>query len=214
MQEQGTLIFPLGTNGNYVSAAKFMNARTVTVPTNVESGFKIEPMALADAIDHVRGSRAWVFISGPTINPSGFVYSNFELEQLLSICASCGARVMIDTSFSGMEFQTIGRNQWDLERCLCAVSCLDPSLSVVLLGELSLGLSTAGLDFGFLILNNISLFEYSFPSLSRPHSTLKYTFRKLLGLKNRRDQHFSNFITEQKETLKNQANQLIKVSLL
>ncbi|XP_051185895.1 methionine S-methyltransferase isoform X2 [Lolium perenne] len=210
MQEQGTLIFPLGTNGNYVSAAKFMNARTVTVPTNVESGFKIEPMALADAIDNVRGSRAWVFISGPTINPSGFVYSNFELEQLLSICASCGARVMIDTSFSGMEFQTIGRNQWDLERCLCAVSCLDPSLSVVLLGELSLGLSTAGLDFGFLILNNISLFEYSFPSLSRPHSTLKYTFRKLLGLKNRRDQHFSNFITEQKETLKNQANQLIK----
>jgi hypothetical protein len=42
---------------------------------------------------------------------------------------------------------------------------------------------------------------------------LKYTFRKLLGLKNQKDQHFSDLIVEQKETLKNRANQLIKVSI-
>ena len=211
MQEGGTFLYPLGTNGHYVSAAKFMNARTLTIPTNVESGFKIEPLALADAICSVNASRSWVYISGPTTNPSGFVYSNNEIESLLSLCASSGARVVIDTSFSGLEFQTDGRNLWELDWFLCD---LDPKLTVFLLGELSLELATAGLDFGFLILHNPYLIKYSFPSLSRPHSTLKYTFRKLLGLKNQMDEHFSDLIVEQKETLKNQANQLMKVSLL
>ncbi|KAI5002285.1 hypothetical protein ZWY2020_026935 [Hordeum vulgare] len=207
MQERGTLLFPLGTNGHYVSAAKFMNARMLTIPTNVESGFKIEPLALDYAIRSVKASRSWVYISGPTTNPSGFVYSNKEIESLLSICASSGARVVIDTSFSGLEFQTDGQNRWQLDWFLCD---LDPKLTVFLLGELSLELATAGLDFGFLILNNPYLIKYSFPGLSRPHSTLKYTFRKLLRLKNERDDHFSDLIVEQKETLKNQANQLMK----
>lgn len=208
MQEQGTLLFPLGTNGHYVSAAKFVNANTLTIPTKSDSGFKIEPKVLADALEKV--SRPWVYISGPTINPTGFLYSDDDIQELLSVCAKYGARVVIDTSSSGLEFHVC--NQWNLERCLSTVNCSKPSFSVVLLGELSFELTTAGLDFGFLILSDSSLVDtfYSFPSLSRPHSTLKYTFRKLLGLKNQKDQHFSNLIVEQKKTLKNRANHLMK----
>ncbi|KQK08124.1 methionine S-methyltransferase isoform X2 [Brachypodium distachyon] len=210
MQEQGTLLFPLGTNGHYVSAAKFVNANTLTISTKSDSGFKIEPKVLADALEKV--SRPWVYISGPTINPTGFLYSDDDIQELLSVCAKYGARVVIDTSSSGLEFQTDICNQWNLERCLSTVNCSKPSFSVVLLGELSFELTTAGLDFGFLILSDSSLVDtfYSFPSLSRPHSTLKYTFRKLLGLKNQKDQHFSNLIVEQKKTLKNRANHLMK----
>jgi methionine S-methyltransferase len=210
MQEQGTLLFPLGTNGHYVSAAKFVNASTLTIQTNSDSGFKIEPRVLADALEKV--SRPWVYISGPTINPTGFLYSGDDIQELLSVCAKYGARVLIDTSSSGLEFQADGCSQWNLERCLSTVNSLKPSFSVVLLGELSFELTTAGLDFGFLILSDSSLVDtfYSFPSLSRPHSTLKYTFRKLLGLKNQKDEHFSNLIVEQKETLKNRANHLMK----
>lgn len=210
MQEQGTLLFPLGTNGHYVSAAKFVNASTLTIPTNLDSGFKIEPRVLADTLEKV--SQPWVYISGPTVNPSGFLYSDNDIQELLSVCAKYGARVVIDTSSSGLEFQTDGWSRWNLERCLSAVNCSNTSFSVVLLGELSFELTTAGLDFGFLIFNDSSLVDtfYSFPSLSRPHSTLKYTFRKLLGLKNQKDQHFSDLIVEQKETLKNRANHLMK----
>lgn len=46
-QEQGTFLFPLGTNGHYISAAKFVNASTLTIPTTFSSGFKIEPKVLA-----------------------------------------------------------------------------------------------------------------------------------------------------------------------
>uniref|UniRef100_A0ACD5W639 Uncharacterized protein n=1 Tax=Avena sativa TaxID=4498 RepID=A0ACD5W639_AVESA len=210
MLEEGTLLFPSGTNGHYVNAAKFVNATTLTIPTNSQSGFKIEPNVLAYTLENV--SRPWVYISGPTINPTGFLYSDADIRELLSVCARFGARVVIDTSSSGLEFQDDGRIQWNLDTCISTVKPSKPSFSVVLLGELSFELTTAGLDFGFLILSDSSLVDtfYSFPSLSRPHSTLKYTFRKLLGLKNQKDQHFSDLIVEQKETLKNRANQLIK----
>jgi methionine S-methyltransferase len=212
MQEQGTLLFPLGTNGHYVSAAKFVNASTLTIPTNFGTGFRIEPKVLADTLKNV--SRPWVYISGPTINPTGFLYSDNDIQELLSVCAEYGARVVIDTSFSGLEYQTDGWSHWNLEGCLSSLKRSKPSFSVVLLGELSFELTAAGHDFGFVILSDSSLAEtfHSFPSLSQPHTTLKYTFKKLLGLKNQKDQHFSNLMVEQKEELKNRANQLIKVS--
>ncbi|KAJ1261131.1 hypothetical protein BS78_09G004800 [Paspalum vaginatum] len=210
MQEQGTLLFPLGTNGHYISAAKFVNASTLTIPTNFGSGFRIEPKVLSDTLKNV--SRPWVYISGPTINPTGFLYSDSDIQELLSVCAEYGARVVLDTSFSGLEYQTAGWSQWNLEGCLASLKCSKPSFSVVLLGELSFELIAAGHDFGYVILSDSSLIEtfHSFPSLSRPHSTLKYTFKKLLGLKNQKDQHFTDLMVKQKEELENRADHLIK----
>ena len=213
VQEQGTFFFPLGTNGHYVSAAKFMNANISTIPTNSDSGFKIEPMVLNKALTEEENWACWVYISGPTINPSGFLYSDKEIRDLLSICAMHGARVVIDTSSSGLEFQTDHLAWRNLERFSYNV-CLDPPFTAFMLGELSLGLTATGLDFGFLIFNDLSVVEHNLANLSQPDSTLKYTFRKLLDLKNKRDQHFSNLIMEQKETLKNRANHLAKVRLL
>ena len=213
MQEQGTLLFPLGTNGNYISAAKFMNASTLTIPTTFGSGFKIEPKVLSDTLKNV--SRPWVYISGPTINPTGFLYSDSDIQELLCVCAEYGARVVIDTSFSGLEYQTDGWSRWNLEGCLSSLKSPKPSFSVVLLGELSFQLIASGHDFGFVVLSDSSLADtfHSFPSLSRPHSTLKYTFKKLLGLKNQKDQHFSDLMVEQQEELKSRSNHLIMVSL-
>jgi methionine S-methyltransferase len=215
MQEQGTFLFPLGTNGHYVRAAKFMNAKTLTIPTNVDSGFKIEPMvldaALEDAYENKDVTRAWVYISGPTINPSGFLYSDGEIKDLLSVCAQRAARVVIDTSFSGLEFQTDGWSRWNLSNLSYDI-CLSPPLSYFMLGELSLELTTSGLEFSFLISSKPSNVELSFRNLSQPHSTLKYSFRKLLGLKNEWDGPFPKIILEQKEKLKSRANKLTKVS--
>jgi methionine S-methyltransferase len=236
MQEQGTFLFPFGTNGHYVKLAKFLNAKTLTIPTNVDSGFKIEPMALdaalEDAYENKNVTRAWVYISGPTINPSGFLYSDGEIKDLLSVCAQHAARVVIDISFSGREFQTDGWSRWNLSNLSYDI-CLCPPLSYFMLGELSLELTTGGLEFGFLISSKPSDVEVSFRNLSQPHSTLKYTFGKLLGLsqpyristlhynlrellgrKNEWDGPFPNPIMEQKEKLKSRANKLTKVSTL
>lgn len=212
MQEPGTFFFPLGTNGHYVSAAKFMNANTLTIPTNSGSGFKIKPEDLEAALADVRGkkvTRPWVYISGPTINPSGLLCSNNEIKDLLSICVHYGARVVLDTSFSGLEFQIDYWSWWDLKGFSYNID-LEIPLTVFMLGDLSLELTMAGFDLGFLIFNNPSLVKHSFKSLSRPHSTLKYTLRKLLDLEVHWDGNFRDVILQQKETLKNRANHLAK----
>lgn len=150
-----------------------------------------------------------MYISGPTINPSGFLYSHEEIYQLLYICARNAATVVIGTSFSGLEFQTDRWTRWDLEGCLDGAIYIHNWFPFYLLGDLSLELTMAGHNLGFLISYRLSLVEYSFPTLSQPHSTLKYTFRKLLSLKHGWDQRFINLIVEQKETVKNRANHLI-----
>ncbi|XP_008808958.2 methionine S-methyltransferase [Phoenix dactylifera] len=210
IQEKGTLLFPSGTNGNYVSAAKFMKANIMTIPTHSEVGFKLVPETLATLLGTVR--RPWLYISGPTINPTGLLYSNEEIKDILAVCAKFGARVVIDTFFSGLEFNTDGWGGWDLQSSLSMLTCSGSSFCVSLLGGLSFELLTGGLEFGFLILNDSCLIDtfYTFPSLSRPHSTVKYAIKKLLGLRMQKAQHFVEAIVEQKKILKNRSDRLTK----
>ncbi|KAB2077926.1 hypothetical protein ES319_A06G126700v1 [Gossypium barbadense] len=166
IQEGGTMCFPDGSNGNYVSVAKFLKANTVHIPTNPERGFKLTEEILIKALETMK--KPWVYISGPTINPTGLLYSNQEMENILSACARFGARVVIDTSFSGLEFEYEGRGGWNLGSCLSKISSSgNPSFCVSLLGGLSLKLLTF----------------HSFPGLSKPHCTDKYTIKKLLSLR-------------------------------
>ncbi|KAG8490978.1 hypothetical protein CXB51_014106 [Gossypium anomalum] len=184
IQEGGTMCFPAGSNGNYVSVAKFLKANTVHIPTNSERGFKLTEDILIKALETMK--KPWVYISGPTINPTGLLYSNQEMENILSACARFGARVVIDTSFSGLEFEYAGWGGWNLGSCLSKISSSgNPSFCVSLLGGLSLKLLSGALKFAFLALNEPILIEafHSFPGLSKPHCTDKYTIKKLLSLR-------------------------------
>ncbi|WOL00895.1 hypothetical protein Cni_G09608 [Canna indica] len=210
IHEEGTFVFPSCTNGNYVSAAKFMNANIVTVPTKPETGFKLLPDTLANLLESLQ--KPWLYISGPTVNPTGLLYTNKEITEILSICAKYGARVVIDTSFSGLEFCTDGWGGWDLKKCFSSLPCINSSFCVSLIGGLSFELLTGGLEFGYLILNEPTLFEAfsALPSLGRPHSTVKYAIKKLLGLRNDKSQPFSQVMGEQKAILKVQSERLVK----
>ncbi|XP_059652055.1 methionine S-methyltransferase-like [Cornus florida] len=202
IQEGGTLCFPAGSNGNYVSAAKFLKANIVNIPTHSEEGFKLTEKILAGLFEKL--NKPWLYISGPTINPTGLLYSNKEMENILSICAKYGARVVIDTSFSGLEFNSKGWDGWNLEGCLTNLNRSGkPPFSVSLLGGLSLKMLTGGLTFGFLILNQPFLVDafHSFSGLSKPHSTVKYTVKKLLDLTEQKAGHLLDAIAEQEKVL-------------
>ncbi|KAK9287094.1 hypothetical protein L1049_015505 [Liquidambar formosana] len=209
IQEGGTLCFPGGTKGNYVSAAKFMRANIVSIPTQREVGFKLTEKILTGALKTL--NKPWVYISGPTINPTGLLYSNKEMENILSVCAKFGARVVIDTSFSGLEFNLESWAGWDLEGILANLnSSVDPSFCVCLLGGLSLKMLTGGLTFGFLVLNQPHLVDAlnSFPGLSKPHSTVKYAIKKLLSLREQKEGELLDAIAEQKKILASRSKTL------
>ncbi|KAL8061338.1 hypothetical protein ABFX02_02G080200 [Erythranthe guttata] len=209
VQEGGTLCFPTGTNGNYVSAAKFLKAKTASIPTNPEAGYKLTEKTLTAALETV--NKPWIYISGPTINPTGLLYSNEEITKLLSICAKFGARVILDTSFSGVEFNSKGFDGWKLGATLKKLSSsANPNFCVSLLGGLFFKMLSSGLKFGFLLINEPSLVDvlHSFAGLSKPHSTIKYTVKKLLDLAEQKTGNLLDAIAEQTEILGSRYKQL------
>ncbi|KAI8532014.1 hypothetical protein RHMOL_Rhmol11G0179900 [Rhododendron molle] len=209
IQEGGTLCFPAGSNGHYVSAARFLKANIVTIPTQPEAGFKLTEKILTGILDTVK--KPWVYICGPTINPTGLVYTNEEMENILSVCAKFGARVIIDTSFSGLEFHSEDSNGWDLEHSLAKLNSSGlPTFCVSLLGGLSLKMLTGGLTFGFLVLNQSFLVDtfHSFSGLSKPHSTLKYTVKKLLDLRQQKAGGLMEAIAKQKKLVASRSQRL------
>ncbi|KAE9595133.1 putative methionine S-methyltransferase [Lupinus albus] len=206
IKEGGTFCFPAGSNGNYVSSAKFLKADTITAPTDANVGFKFTEKTLTGVIGTVKNP--WVYISGPTISPTGLVYSNNEIEDILSTCARFGARVIIDTSSSGLEFDCDGWGGWDLEGCLSKLntSC-KPSFCVSLLGGLSLKMLNGVLRFGFLILNQPILIDtfYSYSGLSKPHGTVRYAIKKLLELREQKPSKLLDAIVEHTRVLRSRS---------
>ncbi|XP_042392950.1 methionine S-methyltransferase-like [Zingiber officinale] len=210
IEEQGTFLFPSGTNGSYVSAAKFMSADVVIVPTKLEVGFKLVPDTLSSLLGTLR--KPWLYLCGPTVNPTGLLYSNNEIKEILSVCAKYGVKVVIDTSFSGLDFCADGWSRWDLQACLSSLTCINSSFCVSLLGGLSFELLTGGLEFGYLVLNDPTLVDAfsALPSLSRPHRTIVYAIKKLLGLRQQKSQSFFQVMDEQKDILKRQSDCLMQ----
>ncbi|KAL7157470.1 hypothetical protein ABFS83_02G079600 [Erythranthe nasuta] len=208
VQEGGTLCFPTGTSGNYVSAAKFLKAKIASIPTNAEAGYKLTEKTLTAALESV--NKPWIYISGPTINPTGLLYSNEEITELLSVCAKFGARVILDTSFSGVETNSKGFAGWNLEATLKKLSSANPNFCVSLLGGLFFKMLSSGLKFGFLLINEPSLVDvfHSFAGLSKPHSTIKYTVKKLLDLAEQKSGNLLEAIAEQTEILGSRYKQL------
>ncbi|GAB2278246.1 mitochondrial metal transporter [Dionaea muscipula] len=210
-QEGGTFCFPAGTNGNYVSAAKFVRANVVKVPTQSDAGFKLTDHLLASVLETVQ--KPWVYLCGPTISPTGLLYSNEEMESILSVCAKFGARVVIDTSFSGLEYNTQSQDAWNLEVILANLyPSAKPSFCVSLLGGLSLAMLTGGLTFGFLVVSQSLLQDTcsSFHGLSKPHSTIKYAMKKLLAHTDQKTGNVIDFCKEYKEILRSRSEHLKK----
>lgn len=200
-QEGGTLCLPAGTNGKYVAAAKFLKANVVNIPTESSDGFKLTKTTLTKALESVK--KPWVYISGPTVSPTGLVYSNEEMGVLLSTCAKFGAKVIIDTSFSGLEYSS---TTWDLKEAM------DASLSVSLLGCLSLNMLSGAMKLGFLVLDQ-SLVDafHTLPGLSKPHSTVKYAAKKMLALKEEKASDFLDAVSETIKTLQGRSKRLKEV---
>ncbi|GLJ16280.1 hypothetical protein SUGI_0274140 [Cryptomeria japonica] len=211
MQEGGTLCFPTGCNGNYVYAAEFLKASIARIPTSIETSFKLTDKIVEQFLGSVE--RPWLYISGPTINPTGLIYTSEEICSILLACEKYGARVILDTSFSGLEFETTDSRIWNLESVL--LKSLNPSFSLSLLGGSSFEMLTGGLEFGYLIMTHMPLIEAfkDFPCLSRPHGTIKYTIKKLLTMCGQKSNVLLEAICEQKQILKKRFEQMKKMLL-
>lgn len=209
IHESGTLCFPNGSNGNYISAAKFLNANIVNIPTNPEDGYKLTDKTLTSVLETV--DKPWVYISGPTISPTGLLYTNEEIEQLLSVCVKFGAQVILDTSFSGAEFNFKGIDGWNLGPILAKHYSTNNSFCIYLLGGLFNKMLTDGIGFGFLTIDKpsmVELFHSLAAGLRKPHSTTRYAVKKLLEFWEMKNGEMLNAMSRQTEILGSRYRQL------
>lgn len=207
VEENGTLVFPMGSCGTCVSVAKFLEANFKRLPTGASNSFKATAVQLDAFLKGIE--KPWVYIPGPTINPTGQIYSNSEIAEILAVCKSHGARVILDTSYSGLEYESA---KWDLKQ-IGTGSEEKSSYAIAILGGFSTGLMTGGLEFGFAAVADpvfIEAFKDA-PTMSRPHGTLKYTIKKLLGQLSQKSEVLTSGLEEQKKTLRRRAQELSKL---
>ncbi|KAJ7559331.1 hypothetical protein O6H91_04G079600 [Diphasiastrum complanatum] len=181
VQEEGTLFFITPSNGTYVSAAVFLQAKVKKIATQSVDGFKVTAKLLDEALKAEK--KPWLYITGPTVNPTGMIYTNDEIHSILSVCQEHSARLIIDTSFSGLEYNSNSEESWDLSDVGFA-ACEKSRMAVALIGGFSTQLLTGGLEFGFAAVQDPVFIEAlkGAPSLTKPHRTLNYTVKKLLGM--------------------------------
>ncbi len=176
--EKGTLLFPQGAYGYFYATSKFYDVDIVSVETFYEDSFKISVKELSQSIEGV--SNPHLFLNFPLVNPTGALYSPQETDELFSFLASKKVSVIIDTVFSGLEYDGVTR----LELGKYA----EKGLKYALIGGVSKEFSAGGLRFGFAITQednyNKAFSNYVVDEL---HFTTKHTAKRLYQLINEKD---------------------------
>lgn len=194
--ENGTLVIPEGAYGYFYATAKFYGVEIKTLPTFKENNFLPVKENLETALKTI--SNPWLFLNFPLINPTGVFWEDSNMRDLLKAKGIENTRLIIDTVFSGLEFNGIQKSS--------VFSEFENSLKMIILGGISKEYSAGGIRFGFALANFVC--ELNDKLLFTPHKTVKYTINKLFTKYNKGDDRINQALKEQINTLKKRAQLL------
>ncbi|CAF3558120.1 unnamed protein product [Rotaria sp. Silwood1] len=103
IEQQGTMVFPQGAYGYFYATAMYFNAPIKIISTSENNQFKISPSELSQVINDT--ANCWIFLNFPLVNPTGAKYEAYEIEAILSVPEISNATIIMDTIFSGLEFE-------------------------------------------------------------------------------------------------------------
>ncbi|MDQ3192286.1 MAG: aminotransferase class I/II-fold pyridoxal phosphate-dependent enzyme [Bacteroidota bacterium] len=204
--EGGTILFPYGTYGYFIATCMFYNTSYKIIETKEEDLFKISAKSL-EAI--LRGTKnAWIFLNLPVVNPTGAQYSANEIDEILSVCRKHKVKPIIDTIFSGLEFDknVIYPN---LENYFKEEGSNE---DILILGGISKEFAAGGIRFGYAYTRNDDLKQnIKSKLLSEPYDTVKYSCKKLYEKLAANDNTLMNELDFQRKLLKDRAETLTNV---
>lgn len=202
--ENATLVFPHGCYGYFVAVAQFFGVKTVFVPTFESDRFKLTASELSKVLSEV--NKPVVYLNAPTVNPTGAIYSQTEMNVLFETAGNVGARVVVDATFSGLEFELCNTNLQLSESIKRATN-----LEVCLLGSVSKELAAGGLRIGFGWTQSL-WFRRSLQSYgAEPHFTMLYWLKRILNSINIQQTPLTEHLTAQRQLLSHRAQQLSEV---
>lgn len=203
VKENGTFIFPTGAYGNFVATVELYGGRWKCVETQLSNSFKMTPDELEASLAGV--TYPWIYLNGPIVNPTGAIYSEDEVSQLLSVAARHNACVVIDAIFSGLEYDK--EVHWHLGRILSA-----HRVDLVVLGGISKELAAGGLRFGYAWCNSGSAVRtLAGRETAVPHRTLRLAARRIFAELNGSTAQTSVELENQRAALQRRADELSHV---
>jgi len=190
--QNGTMLFPEGAYGYFYATAKFYNIPIKIIPTDQAHSFKLSADQLAKSLEGVE--RPYLFLNFPLVNPTGAVYHQHEMDELMPLFITHQVKVIIDCVFSGLEYH--GIQSFDLDQYI------NKGLSYALIGGISKEFSAGGLRFGYATSNDPQ-FQLAFDKyvVDLPHKTIAYTVKKLYRLILSSNQKLANDLQQQQSTL-------------
>ena len=174
-RERRPLFFPRGSYGYFVASAQFHGAELRFIPTVEADEFRVRASALREALA-ASGPGAVVFLNAPLVNPTGSIYEERELREILEVAHKARAAVVLDAVFSGLEFPG-ETSAWLLEQVMPP----DAQPDLVVLAGISKELAAGGLRFGFAYTRSEEIAAWlNRSAIHRPHATLCYAVRRIL----------------------------------
>jgi methionine S-methyltransferase len=199
-----TLIIPTGSYGYFNAAAEFKQVSVFNLQTSEENQFKVTVENLKQNLETIKGG--WLFLNAPIVNPTGAIYSNEELNEILNFAIENEISVALDTIFSGLEFTS--QYEWDLASSVAKFSDSKQS-ELVLMGGLSKEFAAGGLRFGYAWTSSkvvANCLQLELPQ--KPHFTLCYSVRKLINAQLAEGTELVEHLSKQRAILADRASML------
>ncbi len=143
------LLFPSGSYGYFIASAQFYGTKILNFKTSVENSFKISPSDLRESLTQLN-KKVWIFLNAPVVNPTGAIYTQDEILEIFKIAVDFDSVIIMDTIFSGLEFQA-DYNKYSISKIIKHIVQdfgID-KLSFIMLGGVSKELAAGGLRVGY-----------------------------------------------------------------
>jgi aspartate aminotransferase len=128
---------------NYISFAQQMGVRVVSVPTSIEDGFALPPVAEFEK--YITSRTKAILVCNPN-NPTGYLYSRGEMEQLGEIVRRHDLYLISDEVYREFSYSD--------EPCFSAMNLAGCEQNVVMVDSVSKRYSECGIRIGTLVTRN------------------------------------------------------------
>jgi len=166
-EENGTLLIPQGAYGYFYGTAQFHGVKIQILPTFVGNSFLPDAASIKEALAELENP--WLFLNFPLVNPTGACWTNQHIHSILSLEEMKKTRIIIDTVFSGLEFNGISP--------YTAMAETEDKLSYIVLGGISKEYSAGGIRFGYALSNFCNDLNSKINYI--PHSTVLYAAKRI-----------------------------------
>jgi methionine S-methyltransferase len=201
-----SIALPTGAYGYFKAACDYIGVPCLPVETTEKNRFKMTPADLDKFLSQKRCD--WLYLNGPIVNPTGAIYSNGEILDLLDVLEQHSCGLIFDTIFSGLEFSK-KQMHMTLSRFRAARSEQQNNCKMIVMGGLSKEIAAGGLRFGWAVSDDEEIAQGLRSRVpGTPHATVRYAARKIYLALNDSNHPIHKELDQQRAMLQSRAENL------